>query len=53
MPIGSVPCERSFSALRCLKQWNRTTMAEDRLSGLALLYIHRNVNVDGQNTRQI
>ena len=35
-----------FSALRRLKQWNRTTMVEDRLSGLALLNIHRNVNVD-------
>ena len=46
MPIGSIPCERSFSALRCLMQWNRTTMAEDRLNGLALLHIHRDVNVD-------
>jgi hypothetical protein len=36
MPIGSVPCERSFSALSRLKQWNRTTMVEDRLNGLAL-----------------
>ena len=30
MPIGSVPRERSFSALRRLKQWNRTTAVEDR-----------------------
>ena len=41
MPIGSVPCERSFSALRRLKQWNRTAMIEYRLNGLALLHIHR------------
>ena len=40
MPIGSVPCERSFSALRRLKQWNRTAMVEYRL---ALLHIHRDV----------
>jgi hypothetical protein len=47
MPIGSVPCERSsFSALSRLKQWNRTTLVEDRLNGLALLHIHRDVNVD-------
>jgi len=46
MPIGSVPCERSFSALSRLKQWHRTTMVEDRLNGLALLHIHRDVNVD-------
>ena len=42
MPIESVPCERPFSALRRLKQRNRTTMVEDRL---ALLHIYREVNV--------
>jgi hypothetical protein len=53
--MGSVLCEHSFSALRRLKQWNRTTMVEDRLNELAL-FAHsqsRDVNVDGQNTRQI
>ena len=45
-PVGSVPCERSFSALRKLKTWNRTTMTEDRLNGLALFHIHKNVNID-------
>jgi hypothetical protein len=38
-------CERPFSALRRLKQRNRTTMVEDRLSGLALLHIYREENV--------
>ena len=33
MPMGSVPCERSFSALRYLKQWNRTAIVQDRLNG--------------------
>ena len=46
MPMRSVPCERSFSAVRYLKQWNRTAIVEDRLNGLALLHIHRDVNVD-------
>ena len=45
MPIESVPCERPFSALRRLEQRNRTTMVEDRLNGLALLHIYREVNV--------
>jgi hypothetical protein len=36
MPIRSVPCERSFYDMRRLKQRSRTTMVEDRLSGLAL-----------------
>ena len=29
MPMGSVPCERSCSALRYLKQWNRTDVTRD------------------------
>ena len=37
-----------FSALRRLKTWNRTTMTEDRLNGLALLHIHKNVNIVGE-----
>ena len=40
-PVGSVSCERSFSALRRLKLWTRSSMTEDRLSGLAVLLIHR------------
>ena len=40
-PVGSVSCERSFSALRRLKLWTRSSMTEDRLSGLAMLLIHR------------
>ena len=39
-PVGSVSCERSFSALRQLKLWTRSSMEEERLSGLAML-VHR------------
>ena len=41
IPVGSVCCERSFSALRRLKLWTRASMNEERLSGLAMLMIHR------------
>ncbi len=41
IPVESVSCERSFSALRCLKLWTRSSMTEERLSGLAMLLIHR------------
>jgi hypothetical protein len=41
MPLGSVPCERSFSAIRRLKHWSRSTMTENRLVVLASLFIHR------------
>ena len=39
IPVGSVSCERSFSALRRLKLWTRSM--EERLSGLAMPLIHR------------
>ena len=40
-PVGSVACERSFSALRRLKLLTRSSMTEERLSGLAMQLIHR------------
>ena len=43
-PVGSVSCERSFSALRRLKLWTRSSMTEERLSGLAMMLIHRGTN---------
>lgn len=49
MPVGSVPCERSFSAMRRLKDWSRSTMTEDRLVGLSLMYIHRDVNISRES----
>lgn len=39
LPVGSCSCERSFSALRRLKTWQRSSMSEERLSCLALLNI--------------
>jgi len=45
LPVESCSCERSFSALRRLKAWNRSTMTESRLCGLAMLHIHRNDDV--------
>ncbi|XP_028395696.1 52 kDa repressor of the inhibitor of the protein kinase-like [Dendronephthya gigantea] len=41
VPVGSVCCERSFSALRRLKLWTRASMGEERLSGLAMLMINQ------------
>jgi hypothetical protein len=43
MSLGSVLCESSFSAIRRLKHWSRSTMTEDRLAGLASLFIHRDI----------
>jgi hypothetical protein len=40
LPVGSCSCERSFSAMRRLKTWQRSSMGETRFNGLALLNIH-------------
>jgi hypothetical protein len=45
MPVTSATAERSFSVLRRLKTYVRTTMNNDRLSSLALMHIHRDFSV--------
>ena len=45
----SVPCKRSFSAMWRLKSWSRSTMADNRLTGLALLFIDRDVTISRDN----
>ena len=41
LPVGSCSCERSFSALRRLKSWCRSSMTDERLDSLALGYINQ------------
>jgi hypothetical protein len=36
-PIGSVHAERSFSCMKLLKTWTRTTITNDRLSDLGVI----------------
>ncbi|XP_072022398.1 52 kDa repressor of the inhibitor of the protein kinase-like [Amphiura filiformis] len=47
-PVTSCSCERSISALKRLKTFNRSTMKEERMNGLAHLMIHREciINTD-------
>jgi hypothetical protein len=45
LPVTSATAERSFSTQRRLLTYLRSTMGEDRLTGLALLSIHRDVDV--------
>lgn len=45
LPVTTCTSERSFSTLRRLKTFLRNTMLEDRLNGLALLHVHRDVSV--------
>ncbi|XP_050528598.1 uncharacterized protein LOC126898528 [Daktulosphaira vitifoliae] len=50
IPISSATCERSFSAMRRVKTWLRTTMEQTRFSSLSVLHIERdlsnNINVE-------
>ena len=41
MPISSCEAERSFSALRRVKNHMRTSMGQERLSALNLMAMHR------------
>ena len=43
LAVTSVKCERSISCLRYLKNYLCSTMTEERLNGLALMYIHRDI----------
>ena len=46
LPITTASVERSFSVLRILKTYLRSTMSEDRLNGLALPNIYKKTEID-------
>lgn len=46
LPMSSASSERSFSTLKYLKTYLRNTMSQDRLNGLALMYVHRDKHID-------
>ena len=46
LPVTSCECERSISVLRRLKTYLRTTMGQERLTGLALMHVHYATEID-------
>ena len=42
-PVTKCPCERSFSAMRRLKTYTRSTMVSERLNGIALKHVHQEI----------
>ncbi|XP_060849735.1 52 kDa repressor of the inhibitor of the protein kinase-like [Rhopalosiphum padi] len=46
LPVTTVTPERTFSTLKRIKNYLRNATGEDRLTGLALLSVHRNIVVD-------
>jgi hypothetical protein len=49
LPVAGVCCERSFSSFRRLKTKERATMGEERLCGLAMLHVDRDMHVSRGN----
>jgi len=45
LPVTTATPERTFSSLRLLKSYLRTTMGPNRLAGLTLLYLHRDIPI--------
>ncbi|CAH1108108.1 unnamed protein product [Psylliodes chrysocephalus] len=49
LPPTTCSIERSFSTLRRVKTWLRSTICEDRLSGLCMLSVHREMVKEDEN----
>ena len=45
LPVTSCECERSISMLRLIKSPLRSTMKQEQLHGLAMLYYNRDVEI--------
>ena len=46
LPVTSCSAERSFSDLKRIKSILRSSMTNERLSGLTLLYMHQDIPID-------
>ena len=60
LPVTTCTCERSFSSMRRLKNYTRSTMVSEKLNGIALMHVHQEIIPDtekvidlyaGQNRR--
>ena len=43
LPVTTCTCERSFSFMRRLKTYTRSTMISERLNGIALMHAHQEI----------
>ena len=46
MPATSATAERSFSSLRHVKTYLRTTMTQERLNHLMMIHLHKDRSID-------
>lgn len=53
LPVSTATVERSFSTLKRIKNYLRNSISKDRLNGLALLSIHRDLSTEVDNNAVI
>ena len=53
LPVTTCTAERAFSAMKLLKTYLRNTMTDERLTGLALMYIHPEIDIDPETGSNI
>ncbi|CAM4847277.1 unnamed protein product [Rotaria magnacalcarata] len=46
LPVTTSSAERAFSSLKRIKTYCRSTMVENRLNGLAVAFMHKNVEIN-------
>ncbi|KAL4090965.1 hypothetical protein QTP88_025717 [Uroleucon formosanum] len=46
LPVPTSSNERMFSTLKIVKTYLRNTMSKNRLNGLAILVVHKNITID-------
>ena len=46
LPVSSAESERSFSGLQRIKSYLRNRMSDERLSGLALMHLYHDLDID-------
>ncbi|XP_050516687.1 52 kDa repressor of the inhibitor of the protein kinase-like [Diabrotica virgifera virgifera] len=49
LPCSTATPERTFSTLRRLKSWLRNSTLNERLNGLALMSVHRDIRISSEN----
>ena len=48
MPVSTASAERSLITMRLLKTYLRSTMTDKKLTGLALMNIHTDLEIDSE-----
>lgn len=44
IPVSSATCERSFSAMKRIKNWLRNSMSQEKFTNLSIIHIERQIS---------